>query len=109
MAMPMYFKSLNAKFPGLVAEGDEEAAVYYARIGGVESTFCGPQGFDDRLYCTFIITSDIPGTAQNVLLYKKGCDDQVLELTMTIPELPPEEETPTCKESLSKEACEEAG
>ena len=109
MSQTMYFKSVDAIFPGLVPEEGMELAEYHARIGDVESIFCGEQGFNDRLYCTFIITPDMPGTAQNVLLFKKGCDDSVHELKGSIPELPPEEETPVCKESLSKEDCEATG
>jgi hypothetical protein len=110
MSLPMYFKTADGNFPDMMPEGEEEAAEYYASIGIVDSGPCGPQGFDDRLYCTFIITPDMPGTVQNVLLHKKGCDGKVLELTkVTIPELPPEEVSPVCKENLSKEACEAAG
>jgi hypothetical protein len=110
MSQPMYFKSADAIFPGLMPDGDTEAAEYQVQVGAAEPVPCGPQGFDDRLYCTLFITPDMPGTAQNVLLFKKGCDDEVYELTkMTIPELPPEEESPVCKENLSKEACQAAG
>jgi hypothetical protein len=110
MSLPMYFKSEDAIFHGMVPEGDEELAEYHAQIGDVESNTCGLQGFDDRLYCMLTITPDMAGTVQNVLLYKKGCDDPVQVLTrMTIPDFPPEEESPTCSQDLSKEACEAAG
>ncbi len=106
MLLPVYLRLKDAVVPGLVPPDEMEPVEYYALLGDIESNSCGLQGFDERLYCTFSLTPDMPGSVVNYYLYKKGCDDPVVtQLNVLIPELP----LPPCSRDLDPEACVAAG
>jgi hypothetical protein len=110
MSLPMYWKS-DGDFPGIVPADDIEPAVYRAFLGDVESDSCGYQGFNDRLFCTFPVTPDMPGSVVTAYLFKDDCEEHAyMKELVTIPELLPEEDPlPTCTEDLKEDACIEAG
>ncbi len=107
MMLPVYLRLEDIVVPGLVPPDELESVEYYAFLGDIESNTCGLQGgYDDRLYCTFTLTPDIPGSVLNYYLYKKGCDDAVVtQLNVLIPELP----LPPCSEDLGPADCAAAG
>jgi hypothetical protein len=107
MTLPLYLKTEDAKFPD---QADVDGGnTWYATLGGVESFSTSSEGFENRKYFMFTIPPDMPGSEADLLVYWGGCKDQVLKQTVAIPELPQEDESPVCKESLSKEKCEAAG
>jgi len=106
MMLPVYLKLEDAVVPGLVPPDKAEPVEYYALLGDLESNSCGLQGYDERLYCTFTLTEDMPGSVRNYFLYKKGCDEPVVTiLNVLIPGLP----LPVCSEDLGPEDCAAAG
>ncbi len=106
MMLPVYLKLEDAVVPGLVPPDELEPVEYYAKFGDLESNSCGLQGYDERLYCTFTLTEDMPGSVRNYYLFKKGCDEPVVTiLNVLIPELP----LPVCSEDLGPEDCAAAG
>ena len=85
-----------------------EPCEYGAYLGNIEAYSCGLQGFDDRLYCMFVIAPDMPGSAADFFLYLNECEDPVFtQPNLTIPELQPSGEK--CSVDLDKDACEAAG
>jgi hypothetical protein len=106
MMLPVYLKLEDAVVPGLVPPDKAEPVEYYALLGDLESNSCGLQGYDERLYCTFTLTEDMPGSVRNYYLFKKGCDEPVVTiLNVLIPGLP----LPVCSEDLGPEDCAAAG
>jgi hypothetical protein len=107
MMLPVYMKLVDAVVPGLVPPNELEPVEYYAKLGDIGSNTCGLQGgYDNRLYCTFTLPLDVPGSVLNYYVFKKGCDDAVAtQLNMVIPEL----SVPACSEDLSPEECVAAG
>ncbi len=107
MMLPVYLRLVDAVVPGLVPPDEIDPVEYYAVLGDRESNTCGLQGdYDERLYCTFTLTEDMPGSVRNFYLYKVGCEEAVVtQLNVLIPELP----LPPCSEDLGPEDCAAAG
>ena len=104
MSLPIYVDTDGVPIPGLGPD-DPEPYQYSARLNGIPSTACGLQGFEDRLYCTFIIPPGLAGTVAAYNLYLEGCDDPVLtESRILIPDM-----KPVCSKDLGKDACQAAG
>jgi len=105
LVLPLYFR-----FPGAVPGQDETE--FKAQLGNLESYKCDQQGFEDRLYCMFNLTPDLPGMALDLLLYKDDCEDPSYTLPkVTIPELRGSIPDPKlqCSEDLDEEACVATG
>jgi hypothetical protein len=112
MVLPLYLKTEDGVVPGLTPSDDNELWEYHAFLGDSKSNSCGLQGFDDRLYCMFTITPDMPGSVADFFLYLNECENPVFTLLkVTIPEMQSGEDdsSPKCTEDLDKEACEAAG
>ncbi len=112
MVLPLYLKTHGEVIPGLVPPPDDsKSADFHAQLGYVKSNSCGLQGFEDRLYCMFTITPDMPGSLADLYIYKDECENPVfIQLNLSIPELQaPENEKPQCKIDLEKGDCEAAG
>jgi hypothetical protein len=104
----LYLKTNGDVIPGLVPPDETQPTEYHALLGDFESNSCGLQGFDDRLYCMFTITSDMPGTVADFFLYRDACEEPAFTLlNVTIPAL--QDEIPQCNEELDPEECEAAG
>jgi predicted outer membrane repeat protein len=115
LVLPLYFR-----FPDLVpGQTDAEPSKFRAQLGNLESYKCDQQGFEDRLYCMFNLTPDVPGLALDLLLYKDDCEDPsytlpkvtIPELKGSIPELKGSIPDPKlqCSKDLNKDTCEAAG
>ena len=112
MVLPLYLNTHGEVIPGLIPLSDDgKSAEYHAVLGYGKSNSCGLQGFEDRLYCMFSVTPDMPGSLADFYLYKDECEDPVFtQLNLSIPELPaPEDEKLLCKEELGPGDCEAAG
>jgi len=74
LVLNMYVKKPSG-FPGGEAEtnGDAEEWVYTAFLGEVEARLCNFQGFEDRLYCNFLIPVSLLNTSQAVKFYLNDC------------------------------------
>ena len=112
MVLPLYLKTHGEVIPGLVPPPDDSKSTeFHAQLGYVKSNSCGLQGFEDRLYCMFTISPNMPGSLADLYIYKNECEDPVyIQLNLSIPELrAPENEKPQCKIDLEKGDCEAAG
>jgi hypothetical protein len=104
--LPLYLKTLNGAIPVLGVPPGIKPAEYYAMLGDVKSNSCGLQGFEDRLYCMFTVTPDMPGSVAEFSLYLGDCEDPVFtQQYVSIPEL----SSPKCTTGLDEEACKVAG
>lgn len=105
MILPLYLKTEGDLIPGLNPPDDTLPSEYHALLRYEESNSCGLQGFEDRLYCMFTITPDMPGTLADFFLYLDDCEDPVFtQLNLSIPDLQLQ-----CKEDLGEGDCEAAG
>ena len=106
MVFPLYLKTEGDVIPGLDPPDDTPPSEYHALLlGFVKSNSCGLQGFDDRLYCMFTVTPDMPGSVAVFQLFLDECEDPVFtQLYVTIPELA----SPKCTSDLDETACEAA-
>jgi hypothetical protein len=104
--LPLYLKTIGGAIPVLVClPDDQQPAEYYAMLGDVKSNSCGLQGFDDRLYCMFTVTPDMPGSVADFFLYLNECEDPVFtQLYVSIPELKTQ-----CTKDLGEAECKAAG
>lgn len=110
--LPLYLKTINGvvPVPGCPPDDvcpppeDGRLTEYYAMLGDNKSNFCGLQGFEDRLYCMFTVTPDMPGSAAEFSLYLENCEDPVFtQLYVSIPEMK------TCTKDLGEADCKAAG
>lgn len=109
MILPLYFK-IDGGVPCLGVDSPDitEPCSYGAFLGNIEAYSCGLQGFEDRLYCLFPMTPDLPGLALDLELRLNDCPAPVFFLSkMTIPESRSEEVT--CTADLEEDACTAAG
>jgi hypothetical protein len=62
--------------PGLEFEVPEDPNpwLYHATLGISEAEECTYEGYDQRLYCTFILPETALGTYQELLVYVNECD-----------------------------------
>jgi hypothetical protein len=62
--------------PGLEFEVPEDPNpwLYRATLGSAEEEECTFEGYDQRLYCTFILPESALGTYQELLVYVNECD-----------------------------------
>ncbi len=105
--LTLYFKMLGG-VPGLELEipDDPNPWIYRALLGQTESVECSFQGYESRLYCTFVLPETALGSARDLLLYLNECDDPILsQPRVSIPEPRP----PQCSADLGEEACLAAG
>ena len=107
MVLPLYLKTEGDVIPGLDPLDDTLPSEFHALLRYVKSNSCGLQGgFEDRLYCMFSVTPDMPGSVADFFLYLDDCEDPVFtQLNLSIPELRP----PLCNEDLGKDDCVAAG
>ncbi|TET30660.1 MAG: hypothetical protein E3J69_11220 [Anaerolineales bacterium] len=108
MVLPVYITTEGVAFPGLFPEDDSPPAEYHALLGDIPSNACELQGFDDRLYCMFTLTPEMPGAVRDFQLYKEGCEDPVVtQPSLLLPEL----ELPLllCTIDLGPDDCVAAG
>jgi len=106
--LPLYLKTLNGVIPVLSTPPDDTVPPpeYYAFLGDTKSNSCGLQGFEDRLYCMFTVTPDMPGSVAEFSLYLGDCEDPVFtQLYVSIPEL----SSPKCTADLDEKTCKAAG
>lgn len=110
------FFTLYVKNPGpYPIPGPDANWGYTALLGEIPAVDCYFQGFDDRVYCSFIIPEPLYNTAQPLRLFSSLCEppiythDRVSILTRepTAPESPDEPEG--CHSGLSQRACIAAG
>lgn len=90
MVFPVYLKTEGEVIPGLVPLDGALPVEYYALLGNsqIKSNSCGLQGFDDRLYCMFTVTPEMPGSVANILIFKDDCKDpSFTQLNLFIPDL----------------------
>jgi len=110
MSLPIYLR-----FPGAVPDlGPDGSMPYRGTLGSLDSSLCNQQGFEDRLYCMFILEPSSPGTLQDLEIYKEDCPEPVFTLPrLSIPEIPrpeiPEIPSSTCQADLGPGACADAG
>jgi len=104
--LPLYLKTIGGTVPVLGCPPDDgQPAEYYAMLGDVKSNSCGLQGFEDRLYCMFSVTPDMPGSAAEFQLFMDDCEDPVYtQLYVSIPELKTQ-----CTKDLGEADCKAAG
>lgn len=105
--LTLYLKMLGG-VPGLELEitDDPDPWIYSALLGNTESEECSFQGYESRLYCTFVLPATALGSAQDLTLYLNECDDPILSLpqvSITEPKLP------QCSKDLGEEDCLAAG
>jgi len=108
MVLPLYLKTEDGVIPELVPPRDDsQPAEYHAFLGYVKSNSCGLQGgFEDRLYCMFSVTPDMPGSVAEFQLFWSECEDPVFtQLYVSIPEL----SSPKCTADLDETDCKAAG
>ena len=99
LVLPVYLRFASAA-PGI---GDDGSIPYLATLGGLEAYLVNQQGFEDRVYFMFEIGPSMPGTLQQLEVFKEGCDDPVFtEPQLSIPLI-------GCKEDLNEETCPLAG
>jgi len=109
MMFPTYLRT-EGDFPGVSPEDGSEPSAYYAYLGEVKSNPCGPQGFNDRQYCTFALEPDMPGTSVLYQFFKVECEKPFYTQMVLIPDLKPEPEPePKCSEDLGPKDCKAAG
>ena len=107
MVLPLYLKTEDGVIPELSPPPDDnQPAEFYAMLGDVQSNSCGLQeGFEDRLYCMFSVTPDMPGSVAEFQLFLGDCEDPVFTLpNLSIPELKIQ-----CTIDLSEADCKAAG
>jgi hypothetical protein len=107
MVLPLYLKTEDGVIPELSPPPDDgQPTEFYAKLGNTKSNSCGlQQGFEDRLYCMFSITPDMPGSAAEFQLFLGDCEDPVfIQLYVSIPELKTQ-----CTKDLSEADCKAAG
>ena len=107
MSLPVYLR-----FPGPVPDlGGDGTIPYWGTLGSQESYLCNQQGFEDRLYCMFTLQPSIPGTLQDLEIYKEDCPDPIFTLPrLTIPEVPKDDQPDsTCQADLGPKDCANAG
>jgi len=104
--LPLYLKTLNGAIPVLgCPPDDQQPAEFYAKLGDDKSNSCGLQGFEDRLYCMFTVTPDMPGSVAEFQLFMGDCEAPVFtQLFVSIPELKTQ-----CTKDLGEKACKAAG
>ncbi|MFV1950314.1 MAG: hypothetical protein ACC633_10360, partial [Anaerolineales bacterium] len=104
--LPLYLKTAGEAIPGMIHPPEPgKPAEYYAMLGNSKSNSCGLQGFEDRLYCMFAVTPEMPGTSAEFQLFLGGCEDSVYtQLFVSIPELKTQ-----CTKDLSEADCNAAG
>lgn len=106
MVFPLYFK-LNNGIPWY-PEGQQSLA-YRATLGNLEAYRCGLQGFEDRLYCLFRVTPDMPGQVLTLNLDLNDCPEPVYtQPNMLIPQVTGDN-PPVCREDLDPDRCVAAG
>ena len=103
--LPLYLKTLNGAIPVLGCPlDDQQPAEFYAKLGDAKSNSCRLQGFEDRLYCMFTVTPDMPGSVAEFQLFMGDCEDPVYtQLYVSIPEMM------TCTKDLGEADCKAAG
>jgi len=102
--LTLYFK-LAGGVPGLELEipDDPDPWIYRALLGETESVECSFQGYESRLYCTFVMPATALGSARDLTLYLNECDDPILfQPRVSIP-------LPQCYKDLGEEDCLSAG
>jgi len=106
MVLPLYLKTIGGAVPVIKPPPDDnQPAEFYAKLGNTKSNSCGLQGFEDRLYCMFSVTPDMPGSAAEFQLFLGDCEDPVFtQLYVSIPELKTQ-----CTKDLSEADCKAAG
>ncbi|MEE9599820.1 MAG: hypothetical protein V3V66_05100, partial [Anaerolineales bacterium] len=111
LVLNMYVNKLSG-FPGGEAEtnGDAEEWVYTAFLGEVEARLCNFQGFEDRLYCNFLIPGSLLNTSQVVKFYLNDCGPPIyVNENVTIFKKEIKEPTTGCSSDFDERACIEAG
>jgi len=113
MVLPIYLRFTEA-VPGLPEDG---TIPFWASVGGAMSYLTNQQGFDNRIYFMVELGPEDPGTLQRFEVFKEGCDYPVFteprltipETGLTIPDLPAEDEEPSCRKDFGAEECKKAG
>jgi hypothetical protein len=103
--IPIYVK-MEGGIPGGAKEGatGETLWPYSAWLGDIQAYKCDLQGFDDRLYCLFNLTPEMPGSQQLFQLNLEGCDQDLYSQVVLLPGLPA-----SCHPLLDEESCELLG
>jgi hypothetical protein len=110
MVLPVYVK-MTGGIPCLGVESPEvsEPCEYGAKLGNLEAYTCGLQGFEDRLYCLFKVTPDLPGLGLDFELHLNDCQFSIYQQAMVlIPDIV-YSDSPSCSASLAKQECQSAG
>ncbi len=106
--VPIYLK-IGGGVPGGESEegGGETLWQYTAWLGDIPSYKCDLQGFEDRLYCMFTLTPDMPGTEQWFSLTLEGCQEPVYSQAVILPEAPvaDQEQPVSCHAGLYAKSC----
>lgn len=96
--------------------GENGNLPYFGRLGGEVSYLTNQQGFDNRAYFMFVVDPSMPGTLQDLEIFKEGCEDSVFsQPRLTIPEISADDQPaddqpePSCNKDLGESACEKAG
>ena len=111
LILPVFLRFSETN-PGLTQEG---TTPYSAQLGDIQASRCDTQGFENRIYCMFILTSDLPGSALPLEVYTAGCEDPIfIHPYLQIPGIAVEESQPdrvgsSCNKNLGKRECEEVG
>lgn len=108
LSLNMYVKKPSG-FPGGDEGANEEAGNYQytAFLGEREAKLCNFQGFNDRLYCNFIIPEDLLDSSQELKVFLNDCGPPIyVNENVTIFRKEP---TTSCTNDLDERACIAAG
>ena len=104
----LYVKN-PAGFPGYSPD-DPEDWVYAANLGDIPARTCNFQGFEDRVYCDWIVPADWLGSSQKVELLFNICGPPIFSEDVTIfRKEPSATEAPRCTTDLEERQCTAAG
>jgi len=102
LTLPVYLRFPDA----LTGIGEDGALPFEGRFGLLKSYLTNQQGFPDRMYFMFTLQPNMPGTLQDLEIFRDDCPNPVFtQPRLTIPEIPGS----TCNKDLGENACKDAG
>lgn len=102
LVFTLYVKN-PAGYPGYSPDDPEEGA-YTAYLGDIQARLCNFQGFEDRVYCDWIVPANYLGTSQKVELLFNLCGPPIFSENATI-----FRKEPRCTSDLAEPQCIAAG
>jgi CSLREA domain-containing protein len=113
LVLNVYVKKPSG-FPGSeeASNGNAEDWVYTAFLGETEARLCNFQGFEDRVYCNFLIPGSLLNTSQELKMFLNDCGPPIYiseKVTIFKKEPTTKEPTTRCSIDLGEIACIAAG